>query len=217
MYSIASINRLFSGDPGTTAGITTTDSGEGGSTAVDDGGEGGSTAVDTGDTESPVEVMCFGDLPTFPAFERQCQSDADCTFVLHTVDCCGSERAYGIEKDEVDAFDEAEAICDMQYPRCDCLPMPTIADDGNATTDPQQLASKCNFGYCESFVDDPCAGVELPPCPGECPPGDFCGMACEVEGSKCGNNIGDGMECIDGTWMCTVHPPLGPGCNLVCK
>lgn len=65
---------------------------------------------------------------------------------------------------------------------------------------------------------DPCDGVQLPPCPPECPD-DYaatCGLECEVEGEECGNEIGDGRQCVDGTYVCSVHSPLGEGCNLVC-
>ncbi len=64
----------------------------------------------------------------------------------------------------------------------------------------------------------PCEGVELPPCPDACPD-DYaatCGEPCEVEGEVCGNEIGDGRECSSGTYTCSVHAPLGEGCNLVC-
>lgn len=68
---------------------------------------------------------------------------------------------------------------------------------------------------------DPCAGVELPPCPEACAPerADKCGQPCDPAVDKpCGNNIGDGMTCVEGTWACTVHAPLAPtGCNLTCR
>jgi len=64
-----------------------------------------------------------------------------------------------------------------------------------------------------------CAELDLPDCPEECPE-DFmsvCGQSCEVEGEACGNNIGDGRECLDGVWECASHAPLSEdGCNLVC-
>jgi Cys-rich repeat protein len=44
-----------------------------------------------------------------------------------------------------------------------------------------------------------------------------CGEPCGDEGARCGNEIGDGMSCVGGVWMCVVHPPLGPGCNRVCE
>lgn len=68
---------------------------------------------------------------------------------------------------------------------------------------------------------DPCAGVELPPCPPACEESQAgrCGQPCAPGADlACGNNIGDGMQCVDGTWQCSVHAPLSPtGCNLTCK
>jgi hypothetical protein len=64
--------------------------------------------------------------------------------------------------------------------------------------------------------EDPCAGVDLPPCPPPCTgvnPGD----ACAPEGARCGNAIGDACTCAQSRWQCEVHPPLEPGCNLVCR
>jgi hypothetical protein len=73
----------------------------------------------------------------------------------------------------------------------------------------------------DDVKNDPCAGKELPPCPAQCtqPPGQQAGTDCTPDGSKCGNDIGDGCECTGGKWSCTVHAPLGgPGtCNLVCR
>jgi hypothetical protein len=67
---------------------------------------------------------------------------------------------------------------------------------------------------------DPCAGKELPPCPGECttPPGELAGTACTPDGTKCGSSIGDSCTCTAGKWGCAVHAPLAPGeCSLVCR
>jgi hypothetical protein len=67
---------------------------------------------------------------------------------------------------------------------------------------------------------DPCWGEELPACPPACEDGAFsrCGEACDPDVDvDCGNEIGDAMSCVDGFWACTVHPPLGMGCNLVCR
>ncbi len=64
---------------------------------------------------------------------------------------------------------------------------------------------------------DPCEGVELPACPPACSPEVMPGMGCSEEGERCGNDIGDGCQCAGGLWQCAVHPPLGMGCNLVCR
>ena len=74
-------------------------------------------------------------------------------------------------------------------------------------------------GGSEMESADPCASLDLPTCPEECPEGwgEECGQPCDVEGEECGNDIGDGRSCVDGVWSCTVHAPLEPeGCNLVC-
>jgi hypothetical protein len=110
-----------------------------------------STTTSTGG-EEPGPVMCDGDPKTFPAFDEQCDSKADCAAVLHTIDCCGSEKILGINKNAVDAFNEAEAACDQQYPECDCLPNPPIAEDGNSVLDPSEAQLACNAGVCETFV-----------------------------------------------------------------
>ncbi len=70
------------------------------------------------------------------------------------------------------------------------------------------------------FDFDACTGEVLPACPAECPDDAFsrCGQRCDVEADEaCGNNIGDAMECVGGSWACTAHPPLGMGCNRVCR
>ena len=70
------------------------------------------------------------------------------------------------------------------------------------------------------FEFDACTGVELPECGPECADGAFeqCGEACDpAADNDCGNNIGDAMACVDGVWSCSVHPPLGMGCNLICR
>lgn len=82
------------------------------------------------------------------------------------------------------------------------------------------VLTACGSGTSNDDSADPCAAADLDVCPEECPE-DYaseCGESCEAEGEVCGNDIGDGRECLDGIWQCTVHAPLGgPGeCNLVC-
>ena len=67
---------------------------------------------------------------------------------------------------------------------------------------------------------DPCADLDLPECPQECPDdyASTCGEPCETEGEECGNSIGDGRVCVDGIYQCSVHAPLEPeGCNSICQ
>jgi hypothetical protein len=69
---------------------------------------------------------------------------------------------------------------------------------------------------------DPCAGLELPPCPEACTAahGD-CGDPCEEaygEGYTCGDELGNGMICEGGEWVCiTADPPKPGACDVVCE
>ena len=44
----------------------------------------------------------------------------------------------------------------------------------------------------------------------------LCDQPCPEGAAPCSNSIGDGMTCESGLWACSVHPPLGPGCNEMC-
>ena len=91
-------------------------------------------------------------MPSFPEFDRSCAVTIDCALVLHQIDCCGSLAALGISADAAKLFAEAEAVCAMQYPQCDCLAKPTVADDGNSSPDNNAIAVSCVDGECRSFV-----------------------------------------------------------------
>lgn len=102
------------------------------------------TSEDTGEP-----IMC---PDGFPEFDKSCTDDADCALVIHTTDCCGNSVAWGLGVGEVEAFDAAEAICDSQYPICDCPQGPTIAEDGNEGWEPADFAVDCMMGSCMSYV-----------------------------------------------------------------
>ena len=36
-----------------------------------------------------------------------------------------------------------------------------------------QVGVACQDMLCQTFIEDPCAGIDLPACPGECPPDNF--------------------------------------------
>jgi hypothetical protein len=65
--------------------------------------------------------------------------------------------------------------------------------------------------------NDPCAGKTFPVCAPACV-GQVAGTPC-APGDACSmSNVGDECSCDpSGTWACTVHPPLGTGCNKVCE
>jgi hypothetical protein len=114
-------------------------------------GTSGSTSS-TSSTGGEPAIVCGGDMPSFPEFDRSCAVAMDCALVLHQIDCCGSLAALGISADAARLFAEAEAVCAMQYPQCDCLAKPTVADDGNSSPDNNAIAVSCVDGECRSFV-----------------------------------------------------------------
>lgn len=136
--SEASAGESSAGESGTDTGTT---SGETGSSDTND--------TTTTDTTTGDPIMCPDE---FPSFDEGCAVDQDCAIALHTIDCCGTEVAWGIRTSSVAAFEEAEAVCDAQYPQCDCAPMPTMAEDGQTVMDASQLAVACTMGACTTYV-----------------------------------------------------------------
>jgi hypothetical protein len=110
----------------------------------------GGSSDDTGSTTDGAEVQCTADPKVFPSFAEDCRAAADCAVVLHQVDCCGSLQGWGIRADAVADFDAAEAVCQSQYPRCDCPPMATLLDDGNVIDDVDGIVVDCVGGLCQS-------------------------------------------------------------------
>jgi hypothetical protein len=168
--------------------------------------------------ECPSALTCFDNGGSLSPEVRACAKDEDCTSIDVQVDCCGNTTAMGAAKAN-GAF--AQKCADDRkagYPGCGCPQGPTKADDG--TTGAGQGARvtvKCTGGFCKTTFD-PCAGETLPACPRECTTFPETG-AC-TNGDKCraaGSQIGDECSCTGGTWGCAVHPPLGMGCNLVCR
>jgi hypothetical protein len=87
-------------------------------------GDGGNGSSDAG------SVRCTGANPTFPAFDRSCNTVADCVVVHHETSCCGSQLIMAINHGELARFQAAESICDLQYPPCGCASQGPEAEDG---------------------------------------------------------------------------------------
>ncbi|CAN5887355.1 hypothetical protein BH11MYX4_BH11MYX4_55500 [soil metagenome] len=63
---------------------------------------------------------------------------------------------------------------------------------------------------------DPCDGVTLPACPRRCEAFPMTGTC--TSGDRCAvSEVGDDCQCQGGSWTCAIHPPLGLGCNEVCR
>lgn len=166
--------------------------------------------------DCPAALECFDKAGSFTSGVRACVKDEDCGAVDVQVDCCGNTTAMG-SATKNDAFaKKCAADRAAGYPQCGCPQGPTKADDGTTGTGGKP-AVHCTGGFCKTSFD-PCAGVTLPACPRECTTFPETG-AC-TNGDKCravGSKIGDECSCSGNTWSCSPHPPLGMGCNLVCR
>ena len=142
---------------GSSAGTATGSSSSTGTGSSAGTGTGSSSSTGTGSssgtgTGSGGEVQCSTEPIVFPEFDKSCGNEADCALVFHTINCCGTDVAWGINADEVPAFEAAEAICDSQYPGCGCPAQATEAEDGNTSWDPNDFAVQCDGGTCMSYV-----------------------------------------------------------------
>jgi hypothetical protein len=88
----------------------------------------------------------------FPTFAKTCTMATDCATALHTVSCCGTLTAIGINVAEKPAFNAAEATCEMQYPACGCAQSPTTTEDGKTSMDDTQIQVGCTNGQCMTFL-----------------------------------------------------------------
>jgi hypothetical protein len=115
-------------------------------------GSSGSTGGGTSNTGDGDVVECTAEPPIFPELDKHCANVGECVLVFHTIDCCGTEVVWGINETEVDRFNEAEEICDAQYPPCGCAPGPTEAEDGNTGFGPDDFEVECADSTCKSYV-----------------------------------------------------------------
>ena len=130
-------------------GTETGDAGDGdGDAGTGDGGD-GDTGDGDGDGDGDGGVMC---PDQFPVFSKACADTAACEIAFHTVSCCGTEVAIGIATSELAAFEQAEVVCDSQYPECDCASLPTMTEDGQSTEDPSLITVECVEGSCMTHL-----------------------------------------------------------------
>jgi len=88
----------------------------------------------------------------FPAFDKTCAMATDCAVALHMVSCCGTLSAIGINATQKAAFDEAEAVCEMQYPGCGCAQGPTMTEDGKTNLNNVEIQVGCMNGQCMTYL-----------------------------------------------------------------
>ncbi|AUX24261.1 uncharacterized protein SOCEGT47_047980 [Sorangium cellulosum] len=130
--------------------------GDGGSAAsAGGGGDGGSAASAGGGGaggESSHGLTCHDS--SFPVFSKACEQASDCVVLEHIASCCGDILLVGVDADDRDAFELAEAICAATYPPCDCAAGPPLAEDGKALDNPSEAAvvARCKEGSCTSEI-----------------------------------------------------------------
>lgn len=101
-------------------------------------------------------VQCGGSDFLFPTFDKNCGSDDDCALVFHTINCCGTEVALGINQEQLAFFNAAEAVCDSQYPGCGCAQDATRAEDGKTAWGQEAFGVSCDGFQCRSHVLPSC-------------------------------------------------------------
>lgn len=108
--------------------------------------------ADAACTEMACPIMCGGAAGTtaFPEPADTCVADADCAVVLHQINCCGTQEAWGISASAVPEFEANEAICEAQYPKCGCAMFQATADDGSKGWATEDFVAVCDAGTCKS-------------------------------------------------------------------
>jgi len=121
-------------------------------------GEDGAPAGDLGASTGPLTCQGY----TMPAFSKACAAKSDCVVVTHTVDCCGTGKAIGLNAADKAEFEAEEKTCAATYPGCGCPTGPTGTEDGSqAPWGTGTIAVDCVVGVCTTYVaacGAPCAG-----------------------------------------------------------
>jgi hypothetical protein len=125
--------------------------GAAGQGASGEGGAAGQGAAGQGGGGAGGQAGSGPQCGAFPAIEKGCTGDQDCSFAMHNLDCCGSALAVGFNKAASDAFAAAETTWASCLGFCACLAEPPIAEDGN-TLFPGGASVACMAGQCKTYV-----------------------------------------------------------------
>ncbi|WP_437765896.1 hypothetical protein WMF27_27420 [Sorangium sp. So ce281] len=93
---------------------------------------------------------------SFPAFSKACEQASDCVVLPHVTTCCGDVLFVGVDADDKEAFEAAEAACLAGSPLCDCPSHPSLAEDGRQLErqSEQAVVARCDEGSCTSEIRD---------------------------------------------------------------
>ena len=125
----------------------------GGAGGAGGGAGGGSGGVGGGGVSGGTPPGMCGTY-AFPSFDKSCATDNDCIVKFHTIICCGTQTAWGVNAAARAAFESAETACDAAYPGCGCPTGATTAEDGKTSLagDGSDFFASCTAGQCHSFV-----------------------------------------------------------------
>lgn len=110
---------------------------------------GGGEASDRGGDE---DVECAFGEDFVKQFHKSCMSDSDCVITFSSWDCCGTGQAVGLNKSELERFNQAWAYCLTQLPMCGCPSMPTKVEDGNSTWEHDSIRVRCSQNSCSTYL-----------------------------------------------------------------
>jgi hypothetical protein len=168
--------------------------GASGSSGSSAGGTGGLGSGGTRNDDAGVtgQVSCAGAGPhTFPRFVEACLRDADCILVHRQTDCCGSLSNLAINNGEAAAFAAAEAMCEAQYPACECAAhAPPAATVACVNTRCQVIGSGGNGA-----------------CGGACSSGQYCSVQAPGTGGMTSRGCVTDPDCASDCIYCDTHPP----------
>lgn len=97
------------------------------------------------------KAECTSSGLIWPKPVKACQANADCTYAMKTIDCCGTQLATGITKAAKSAFEAAEFKCATAMAICDCIAKPVTHDDGSSAGDGMTAVS-CDQGLCSTYA-----------------------------------------------------------------
>lgn len=75
--------------------------------------------------------------------DRSCETDADCSVVLHQTDCCGNSAMLGIRTTAYPEYGANEPACMASYPGCGCPAGLPTTDSGETVTDTSAVLAAC--------------------------------------------------------------------------
>ncbi len=97
-----------------------------------------------------ANLSCWRTQTPFPPLDKSCTSKGDCFIGLHTINCCGSQTAVGLNVSAKAQFSLAETACGPGL--CKCAQFATTAEDGQAENPGHPIQVDCLQGACSTFV-----------------------------------------------------------------